>query len=239
MIEIHHLPKRFGKVPAVDDLSFRVDAGQVTGFLGPNGAGKNTTMRAVIGLDRPDHGEVTFDGEPYLSFRRPLHEVGHSARRRLRPPTTAGRDHLGWLAPATESPPAEWTRCSTSSAPTDAARRRVGGYSLGMRQRLGLAGARSATRTPSCSTNPPTDSTPKGSGGSAACSSSSLSKAAPSSCRATCCRRWPRWPAPGRVTEPASRHFAGLTPDLPVSGVSRRPRCSRLPSQWTRRAIPG
>src|SRR5262249_58795018 len=90
MIEATGLSKRYGGTVAVDDLSFRVPPGQVTGFLGPNGAGKSTTMRLILGLDAPDAGMVTVNGRPYASYRRPLLEAGARpegpGRPRGRPP---------------------------------------------------------------------------------------------------------------------------------------------------------
>jgi ABC-2 type transport system ATP-binding protein len=139
VIEIRNLTKRFGKIVAVDDLSFRVDAGRVTGFLGPNGAGKSTTMRVMIGLDQPDRGDVSFDGAPYLSFRRPLHEVGTLLDAGYVHPRRTGRNHLRWLAASNRIPSSRVDEVLDMVGLTDAARRRVGGYSLGMRQRLGLA----------------------------------------------------------------------------------------------------
>jgi ABC-2 type transport system ATP-binding protein len=140
MIEISNLTKRFGTVVAVDDLSFRVDAGRVTGFLGPNGAGKSTTMRCMIGLDSADHGDVRFDGVSYVSFRQPLHEIGTLLDAGYVHPRRTGRNHLRWLAASNRIPAGRVDEVLDMVGLTDAARRRVGGYSLGMRQRLGLAG---------------------------------------------------------------------------------------------------
>ena len=127
---------------AVDGLSFTVRAGEVTGFVGPNGAGKSTTMRLILGLDAPDEGEALVGGRPYRSLRTPLTQVGalldaaalHPGRRGPRPPAVAGAQqrHPG---------SAGSTRCSTRSAWPRRRRRRAGGFSLGMRQRLGIAAA--------------------------------------------------------------------------------------------------
>ena len=98
VIEIRNLTKRFGKVVAVDDLSFDVRPGRVTGFLGPNGSGKSTTMRCMVGLDRADGGTTAFDGRRYESFRRPLYEVGSCSTPATCTPARSGRNHLRWLA---------------------------------------------------------------------------------------------------------------------------------------------
>ena len=140
MIEIRGLTKRFGKVVAVDDLSFDVSPGRVTGFLGPNGAGKSTTMRCMVGLDRPDGGTTTFDGRHFESLRRPLHEIGALLDAGYVHPARSGRNHLRWLAASNGLPRKRVDEVLAMVGLTDAAGRRVRGYSLGMRQRLGLAG---------------------------------------------------------------------------------------------------
>ena len=140
MIEIRGLTKRFGKVVAVDDLSFDVSPGRVTGFLGPNGAGKSTTMRCMVGLDRPDDGTTTFDGRHFESLRRPLHEIGALLDAGYVHPARSGRNHLRWLAASNGVPIKRVDEVLAMVGLTDAAKRRVRGYSLGMRQRLGLAG---------------------------------------------------------------------------------------------------
>ena len=105
MIEIRGLTKRFGQVVAVDDLSFDVSPGRVTGFLGPNGPGKSTTMRCMVGLDRPERGTTTFDGRHFESLRRPLHEVGALLDAGYVHPARSGRNHLRWLAASNGLPP--------------------------------------------------------------------------------------------------------------------------------------
>ena len=140
MIEIRNLTKRFGKVVAVDDLSFDVSPGRVTGFLGPNGAGKSTTMRCMVSLDRADGGTTAFDGRRYESFRRPLFEVGSLLDAGYVHPARSGRNHLRWLAATNGLPSKRVDEVLGLVGLTDVATRRVRGYSLGMRQRLGLAG---------------------------------------------------------------------------------------------------
>src|ERR687896_1816527 len=98
MIELHGLTKRYGPTLAVDDLSFQVQSGRVTGFLGPNGAGKSTTMRMVLGLDRPTAGSVTVNGRRYVDAPAPLREVGALLEARAVHPGRSARDHLRWLA---------------------------------------------------------------------------------------------------------------------------------------------
>jgi ABC-2 type transport system ATP-binding protein len=116
VIEARKLSKRYGDTLAVDDLSFTVEAGQVTGFLGPNGSGKSTTMRMIVGLDTPTSGAVTVGGRTYGSMRFPLHKVGalldadaaHAGRR--------ARNHLNWLADSNKIPRTRVDRCWASSA---------------------------------------------------------------------------------------------------------------------------
>ena len=142
MITVTGLTKRYGRRVAVDDLTFDVAAGRVTGFVGPNGAGKSTTMRMMVGLTRPDQGDVRYDGVRYTRLRHPARVVGavldarcmHPGRTRPQPPARRRRAQR-------HRRPAASTRCSTRSDSTTAADQRAGGFSLGMRQRLALAGA--------------------------------------------------------------------------------------------------
>jgi ABC-2 type transport system ATP-binding protein len=135
------LTKRFGRVRAVDDLSFEVRPGRVTGFLGPNGAGKSTTMRMVLGLVRPTAGSATVLGLPYGSMERPATAVGAVLEVQSFHPRRTGRNHLRVLAAASGVSDARVDEVLALVDLTDAADRKAGGYSLGMRQRLGLAGA--------------------------------------------------------------------------------------------------
>ncbi len=140
MIEIRQLTKRFGRVLAVDDLSFDVHPGRVTGFLGPNGSGKSTTMRCMVGLDRAETGTTRFDGRAYESMRQPLFEIGALFDAGYVHPARSGRNHLRWLAATHGIPAPRIDEVLDLVGLTDAAGRKVRGYSLGMRQRLGLAG---------------------------------------------------------------------------------------------------
>ncbi|MET0461428.1 MAG: ABC transporter ATP-binding protein [Ilumatobacteraceae bacterium] len=140
MIEIRGLTKRFGGVLAVDDLSFDVHPGKVTGFLGPNGSGKSTTMRCMLGLDRPERGTTSFDGKSFASLHKPLYEIGALLDAGYVHPARSGRNHLRWLAASNGVPTARVDEVLALVGLTDAASRKVRGYSLGMRQRLGLAG---------------------------------------------------------------------------------------------------
>ena len=135
------LTKRFGRVQAVDDLSFEVRPGRVTGFLGPNGAGKSTTMRMVLGLVRPTAGSATVLGLPYASIERPATAVGAVLEVQSFHPQRTARNHLRVLAAASGVPDARVDEVLALVDLMDAADRKAGGYSLGMRQRLGLAGA--------------------------------------------------------------------------------------------------
>jgi ABC-2 type transport system ATP-binding protein len=141
VIEVEGLSKRFGKVLAVDDLSFRAEPGTITGFLGPNGAGKSTTLRSALGLVHPDAGGVTVLGVPYRRLDRPLHRVGAVLEASEVHPGRSGRNHLRILATAAGIPRSRVEEVLGLVELSAAARRRVKGYSLGMRQRLGLASA--------------------------------------------------------------------------------------------------
>jgi ABC-2 type transport system ATP-binding protein len=148
-------------VRAVTDVSFGVEPGQVTGFLGPNGAGKTTTLRMVLGLVRPSAGTVTVDGRPYAHLGRPLSRVGAALDGAARTPAAAGgTTFAGWRQRA-GIPVRRCDEVLELTGLADAARRRAGGYSLGMQQRLALAAPCSATRTCWCSTSPPTAWTPR------------------------------------------------------------------------------
>ncbi|MHB8671708.1 MAG: ABC transporter ATP-binding protein [Acidimicrobiales bacterium] len=141
MIEASSLTKRYGDTLAVDDLSFTVPPGQVTGFLGPNGAGKSTTMRMILGLDAPTSGSVTVDAMPYTGFCRPLRHVGALLDAGA---THGGRNaynHLLCLALSNGIGRARLDEVIEQVGLRSAARKRVGGFSLGMAQRLGIAAA--------------------------------------------------------------------------------------------------
>jgi ABC-2 type transport system ATP-binding protein len=141
MIEVKGLTKRFGATTAVDDLTFTVEPGQVTGFLGPNGAGKSTTMRMILGLDRPTSGVALVDGKPYRELDHPLHIVGALLDAKWVHPNRSARAHLRWLAASNELPAARVEEVLRLVGLTEVADKRAGGFSLGMSQRLGLAAA--------------------------------------------------------------------------------------------------
>jgi ABC-2 type transport system ATP-binding protein len=140
-IEVSGLTKRFGEVLAVDDLSFTVDEGRIVGFLGPNGAGKTTTLRMLLGLVNPTAGSSTVFGTPYQQLNDPVHTVGAVLDGGMLHPGRTGRNHLLALAKEAGVPSPRVDELLELVALTDAANRRAGGYSLGMRQRLGLASA--------------------------------------------------------------------------------------------------
>ena len=140
-VEIRDLGKRFGSVEAVKSLSFDVEAGRVTGFLGPNGAGKSTTLRALLGLVRPTAGTATFDGRAYEDLDRPSSRVGAVLEDTAFHPGRTARNHLRVLATTGEHPSGRVDEVLDAVGLTAAADRRVKGYSMGMRQRLGIAGA--------------------------------------------------------------------------------------------------
>ncbi len=141
MIEVERLSKRYGRTVAVDDLSFTVRPGRVTGFLGPNGAGKSTTMRMVLGLDRPSAGRVLVDGRPYRSFAEPLRQVGALLEARSVHGGRRGHHHLLWLARTNRIPASRVAEVLDLVGLAGVRRRRVKGFSLGMHQRLGIAAA--------------------------------------------------------------------------------------------------
>jgi ABC-2 type transport system ATP-binding protein len=140
-IEIQGLSKRFGEVAAVDDLSFTAKQGAVTGFLGPNGAGKTTTLRMLLGLVTPSAGSATFDGRTYTELPEPFSEVGAVLEATSFHPGRRARQHLRIQAIAAGIPPARADEVLEEVGLARAANRRVKGFSLGMRQRLGLASA--------------------------------------------------------------------------------------------------
>lgn len=141
MIEATGLTKTYGRTLAVDDLSFTVQPGRVTGFLGPNGAGKSTTMRMILGLDAPDRGQVLVEGRPYRSLRHPLRVVGALLDATWVHPNRSARSHLRWLATSNRLPLARVDEVLELVGLTSVAGKRAGGFSLGMSQRLGIAGA--------------------------------------------------------------------------------------------------
>jgi ABC-2 type transport system ATP-binding protein len=141
MIEASGLSKRYGDTLAVDDLSFTVPPGQVTGFLGPNGAGKSTTMRLVLGLDRPTAGSVTVNGRPYAEYRRPLLEVGALLEARAIHGGRSAYNHLLCLAQSNGIDRRRVDEVVEAVGLTAVAKKRSGGFSLGMGQRLGIAAA--------------------------------------------------------------------------------------------------
>ncbi len=140
-IDVVGLSKRFGKTVALDRLSFTVTPGQVTGFVGPNGAGKSTTMRVILGLDAADAGHVLIGGRPYRSLRHPLNHVGALLDASALQPSRTGRNHLLWLAHSQGLTARRVDELIELVGLEAAARRKAGGYSLGMLQRLGIAAA--------------------------------------------------------------------------------------------------
>jgi ABC-2 type transport system ATP-binding protein len=141
MIDVRGLTKRYGHKTVVDDLSFRVQPGRVTGFLGPNGSGKSTTMRLICGLDHPDRGGATIGGRPYGRLDWPLREVGALLDAKAFHPGRSARDHLVALARANDLPGARVDLVLEQVGLASAAHKRAGTFSLGMGQRLGIAAA--------------------------------------------------------------------------------------------------
>ena len=141
MIEIRHLEKRYGAKTAVDGLDFTVKPGMVTGFLGPNGAGKSTTMRLIVGLDAPTSGTATVNGTRYAEHRAPLQEVGTLLEAKSVHPGRSAYGHLRALALTCGIPARRVSEVLELAGLTEVAHKRVGGFSLGMGQRLGVAAA--------------------------------------------------------------------------------------------------
>ncbi len=141
MITVTNLHKTYGTRTAVDDLSFGVAAGRVTGFVGPNGAGKSTTMRMMVGLTRPDRGSVAYDGVNYTDLRYPARVVGSVLDARCMHPGRTARQHLRATAAFSRIPMDRVQTVLAEVGLETAADQRAGGFSLGMRQRLALAGA--------------------------------------------------------------------------------------------------
>jgi ABC-2 type transport system ATP-binding protein len=141
MIEAHELTKRYGDKTAVDHVSFTITPGSVTGFLGPNGAGKSTTMRMIVGLDRPTAGTVTVNGKPYARHRSPLKEVGALLDAKAVHSGRSARSHLRTMAATHNIPTKRVDHVIEMTGLAGVATKRVGGFSLGMGQRLGIASA--------------------------------------------------------------------------------------------------
>jgi ABC-2 type transport system ATP-binding protein len=140
-IEVSGLRKRFGPALALDGMTFTVNPGQVTGFVGPNGAGKSTTMRVILGLDAPDQGAALVGGRPYHQLKHPLRQVGALLDAGALQPGRKARNHLLWLAHSQGLSAQRVDQVVAESGLRDVIRRKAGGYSLGMRQRLGIAAA--------------------------------------------------------------------------------------------------
>ncbi|WP_328683105.1 ABC transporter ATP-binding protein [Streptomyces sp. NBC_01261] len=141
MIEVRGLTKRYGDRTAVDDLSFTAPPGQVTGFLGPNGAGKSTTMRMIVGLDRPTSGTALVNGKRYAQHRAPLQELGVLLEAKAVHPGRSAFHHLMALAYTHGVPKRRVEEVIDLAGLHDVAHKRVGAFSLGMGQRLGIAAA--------------------------------------------------------------------------------------------------
>jgi ABC-2 type transport system ATP-binding protein len=140
-ISVRGLRKRFGPVLALDGMTFTVQPGRVTGFAGPNGAGKSTTMRVILGLDAADEGQALVGGQAYASLRYPLRRVGSLLDAGALQPSRSARHHLLWLAHSQGLGARRVDEVLTAAGLCAVAQRRAGGFSLGMRQRLGIAAA--------------------------------------------------------------------------------------------------
>lgn len=141
MITVQGLTKVYGQTRAVDNLTFTVRPGIVTGFLGPNGAGKSTTMRMILGLDNPTSGSAAVNGVPYAQLQDPLRQVGGLLDAKWVHPNRSARSHLRWMAAANGIAAGRVDEVLAMVGLTAVARKRAGQFSLGMSQRLGIAGA--------------------------------------------------------------------------------------------------
>jgi ABC-2 type transport system ATP-binding protein len=141
MIDVSHVTKRYGEKVAVDDLTFAVKPGIVTGFLGPNGAGKSTTMRMILGLDAPTSGSVLINGKPYRDLPAPLHEIGAMLEARAIHTGRSAFHHLLAMAQTHGIPRSRVDEVVEIVGLSEVAHKRVGGFSLGMGQRLGIPSA--------------------------------------------------------------------------------------------------
>ena len=141
MIEASGLSKRYGDKTAVDNVSFTVQPGKVTGFLGPNGAGKSTTMRMIVGLDRPSSGRVLVNGQPYARHKAPLREVGALLDAKAVHTKRSAYNHLRAMAATHGISAKRVNEVVELTGLGPVAKKRVGGFSLGMGQRLGIASA--------------------------------------------------------------------------------------------------
>jgi ABC-2 type transport system ATP-binding protein len=141
MIEVTEVRKRYGQAQALDGMTFTVRSGQVTGFVGPNGAGKSTTMRVILGLDAADSGTALIGGRPYRTLRHPLSHVGALLDAAALQPSRSARNHLLWLAYSQGLTARRVDEVTDQAGLRSVIRRKAGGYSLGMRQRLGIAAA--------------------------------------------------------------------------------------------------
>jgi ABC-2 type transport system ATP-binding protein len=139
MITAHSLTKRYGAATAVDNLTFEVRPGVVTGFLGPNGSGKSTTMRMIMGIDIPNSGSALIGGKPYAELAWPLRQVGGLLDAKAFHPARTARNHLRWLALTNDIPLRRVDEVLDQVGLTSVANRRAGKFSLGMSQRLGIA----------------------------------------------------------------------------------------------------
>ena len=197
MIEARGLSKRFGDVTAVDDLSFDVRPGTVTGFLGPNGSGKSTTMRMIMGLDHPSAGDVTVLGQRYHDLPWPLREVGGLLEAKAIHPGRSARAHLLTLARSNAIPRRRVDEVLDLVGLSSVAGKRAGKFSLGMGQRLGIAAALLGDPAVLLFDEPVNGLDPGASAGCERCARPWRPRVVPCSCRAT---SWPRWRSPPTIS---------------------------------------
>jgi ABC-2 type transport system ATP-binding protein len=138
-ITTHALTKRYGRISAIEDVTFAVSPGKVTGFLGPNGAGKSTTLRAIVGLDHPTSGTALINGKRYAELKAPLREVGALLDAKSAHGSRTAYNHLRWIAATHHLPRTRIDEVIDLAGLSSVADKRVGGFSLGMGQRLGIA----------------------------------------------------------------------------------------------------
>jgi ABC-type multidrug transport system ATPase subunit len=190
MIEATSLTKWYGKTLAVNDLSFTVEPGKVTGFLGPNGAGKATTIRMILGLDNPTSGDVRIDGMRYHELKHPLRKIGALLDAKWVRPNRSARAHLKWMAVSNKIPVDRVDEVLDTVGLSSVAGKRAGGFSLGMSNASASPGRCSVIPKRCCSTSRSTVWIPRASSGSASSCTGWPTRAGQCSCRATCCPRW-------------------------------------------------
>jgi ABC-2 type transport system ATP-binding protein len=226
-IAVEALTKQYGTVTAVDDLTFRLAPGRITGFLGPNGAGKSTTIRVLLGLARPTSGRATINGRPYAELRDPLRHVGALIDPNVFHPGRPGRTALRIAARPARIPGQRVEEVLDLTGLASAGHRRVGGYSLGMRQRLALAAALLGDPQILILDEPASGLDPEGVHWLRGLHAASPMRAAPSSCPATSS---PSWHKPPTTWSSSTRAGSSQRARWPACSSAAKPPPSKISS---------